>query len=427
MLNMKIRPVHFASGHEVPVLVSDGVQVYETSWWLVDQLLPSLRGSAPNTMVAKMRSVAHWLQWAEYHKFNWAAAVQSGKFMSPQTIGMVLKWMELEVDLSGSERVKRLRVSPQTAAIRVGFLFQFLNWYANRLVESLPPSPHKGTVQEAYLEWTSEWKTIARMAFPRSIPTRPPETMGEEQRDLFLRVIRPGDPGNPWRLGLQVRNFALLMVLYEHGLRSSDVLELRMDDLRLDKGMFTIAERIADPLDTRARKPSPKRRGHTVRTLRFTSVSLDAMQAWLAERAQRDKWPGATRNAFVFLSHRKRTSKSLATRRPGQFFEDLLKAHPEKRGKDGQVVNVGFRDEYFHPHALRHDRAVRFVLDYDEKYGWDLRGEEAMRKVFGWCLDSRQPAYYAQAAHLAIGVKAMLELSDHRTRVGLAMEAEENE
>lgn len=425
MPNLQIRPVHLAPGHEVPVLVRDGVQVYETSWWLVDQLLPSLRGSAPNTMVAKMRSVAHWLQWADYHKFNWAAAVQSGSFMSNQTIKQVLKWMELEVDLSGSERVKRLRVAPRTAANRAGCLFQFLHWYANRLVEALSPSPHKRNVQEAYLEWISAWETKARMAFPRSTPTRPPETMGDKQRELFLRVIRPGDPGNPWRPGLQLRNHALLMLLYEHGLRISDVRALRMDDLRLDKGQFLVAERIADPLDTRRRKPNPKRRGHTIRTLSFTSASLEAMKAWLGERAQRDKWPEGTKNAFVFLSHFSETSKAMSERRPGGLFQDLRKAYPEKRGNNGQVVNVGFSDDYFHPHAMRHDRAVRYVLDYDAKHGWDRRGEEGMRKVFGWCLDSRQPSYYAEAAFLRIGVKAMLELTDHRTKMGQAMEAEE--
>ncbi len=427
MPSLQIRPVRLASGHEVPVLVSDGVQVYETSWWLVDQLLPSLRGSAPNTMAAKMRAAAHWLQWADYNKFNWATAVQSGKFMSAQTIGQVLKWMELEVDLTSERRVKRLRVAPRTAANRTGFLFQFLSWYANRLVEALPASEHKGNVLEAYREWTSVWETKVRMEFPRSAPTRPPETMGEEQRELFLRVIRPGDPGNPWRKGLQVRNYAFLMLLYEHGLRSSDVQQLRMDDLRLEKGIFTVEERIADPEETRKRRPNPKRRGHTRRALRFSPESLEAMKLWLAERAQRDKWPGGTKNPFVFLSHFARTSKALSERRPGQFFEDLKNAYPEKRRKNGLILNVGFNNNYFHPHALRHDRAVRFVLDYDAKYGWDRRGEEAMRKVFGWSLDSRQPAYYGGAAFLAIGVKAMVELTDHRTQMGLAMEAEETE
>lgn len=427
MSNLQVRSVPLVPGHEVPVLVRDGVQVYETSWWLVDQLLPSLRGSAPNTMAAKMRSVAHWLQWANYHKFNWATAVQSGQFMSPKVVEKVLKWMELEVDLSGSARVKRLRVAPRTAASRAGFLFQFLDWYANRLVEALPPSGHKGNVQEAYRKWVSAWQTKVRMTFPSAAPVRPPETMDDQQRELFLRVIHPGDPGNPWRPGVQVRNYALLMLLYEHGLRISDVLQLRMDDLRLDKGWFTIAERTADPLETRGRRPNPKRRGRTVRTLSFTPASLEAMQTWLAERAHGNKWPGATKNAFVFLSHWKKTSKPLSMRRPGQFFQDLRKANPEKRGKNGQVLMVGFSDEYFHPHALRHDRAVRFVLDYDAKYGWDRRGEEGMRKVFGWSHDSRQPAFYAQAAYLAIGVKAMLELSDHRTRVGLAKEEEDQD
>ena len=426
MPNFQVRSVHLAPGHEIPVLVSDGVQVYETSWWLVDQLLPSLRGSAPNTMAAKMRSVAHWLQWADYHRYNWATAVQSGKFMSSQTIGQILKWMELEVDLSSERRVKRLRIAPRTAANRIGFLFQFLSWYANRLMEALPASEHKGNILEAYREWTSVWETKVRTAFPRSAPTRPPETMGQEQRELFLRVTHPGDPGNPWRKSLQLRNFALLMLLYEHGLRISDVQQLRMDDLRIDKGLFTIAERIADPEETRRRRPNPKRRGHTVRTLRFSPVSLEAMQMWLADRAQRDKWPGATKNAFVFVSHLAKTSMALSTRRPGQIFEDLKKAYPEKRGKDGRVLNVGFNLDYFHPHALRHDRAVRFVLDYHAKHGvWDLGGQEAMRKVFGWALDSRQPAYYGEAAFLAIGVKEMVELSDHRTRMGLAMEAVE--
>lgn len=427
MSNLQVRSVLLATGHEIPFLTRDGVQVYETSWWLVDQLLPSLRGGATNTMAAKMRAVAHWLQWADSNKFNWVVAVQSGNFMNAQAITQVLKWMELEVDLSGTDRRKRLRVAPRTAAARTGFLFQYLKWFANRLLEALPPGQHKVTVTEKFEEWISVWLTKARMAFPRAVPTRPPETMDDEQRKLFLRVIRPGDPGNPWRPGLQVRNYALLMLLYEHGLRISDVRALRMDDLRLDKRQFMIAERTADPLETRKRRPNPKRRGHTIRALSFTPASLGAMMVWLDERSQREKWPGATKNAFVFLSHWAKASKALSERRPGGLFQDLRKAYPEKRGKNGQLLTVGFCDDYFHPHALRHDRAVRFVLDYDAKNGWDRKGEEAMRKVFGWDLDSRQPAYYAQAAFLRIGVKAMLELSNQRTTMGLALEAQGEE
>lgn len=424
---LQVRYVPLAPGYEVPVLVKDGVQVYQTSWWLVDSLLPGRSGVAPNTLVAKLRSVAHWLQWADAHSFNWAAEVQSGKFMSVQTIRRILEWMEMEVDLLGSNRVKRLRVDSNTAGDRAGFLYQFLDWYAERLVASLPQSGFKVQVVVDLNDWRSKWQTISRKKFPSDSPTRPPETMGDEQRELFLRVIRPGDPENLWRSGLQLRNYALLMLLYEHGLRISDVMQLRMDDLRIEKGLFTLAERVGDPLETRGRRPNSKRRGATIRTLRFTDVSLAAMQAWLADRSQRGKWPGATRNPYVFVSHWATTSRPLAVRRPGQLFSDLRAAYPEKRGKNGQIIKVGFNEDYFHPHAMRHDRAVRFVLDYHAKHGWDLMGLKSMREVFGWSLKSHQPQYYARAAFLQVGTKAMLEITENRTKKGMAMEAEKEE
>lgn len=424
---LRVRYVYLIPGFEVPVLTRDGVQLYETSWWLVDSLLPGHRGVAPNTLVVKLRSVAHWLKWAEAHSFNWVAEVQSGRFMSVQTIRRVMEWMEMGVDLLDSDRVLRLRVNSSTAGARAGFLYQFLEWYADRLVAALPQSRFKVQVVEAFNDWRSRWQTIARKMFPSDTPLRPPETMGDEQRELFLRVIQPADPGNPWQSGLQVRNYALLMLLYEHGLRISDVLQLRMDDLRIDKGQFKIAERVGDPLETRGRRPNSKRRGATVRTLRLTDMSLAAMQTWLDERSQRDKWPGATRNPYVFVSHWATTSRPLAVRRPGQLFSDLRAIYPEKRGKDGRIIKVGFDKDYFHPHAMRHDRAVRFVLDYHAKHGWDLMGVKSMREVFGWSLKSHQPQYYARAAFLQVGTKAMMELTDCRTRMGQALGAEKEE
>lgn len=422
---LQIRFIPLASGQEIPVLVRDGLQVYETTWWLVDALLPSQRGMAPNTLLAKLRAVAHWLQWAAEHSFDWAAAVQSGRFMSPAVIRQVLEWCETEVHLVGENPGQRLRVNSTTAGARAGFQYQFLEWYADRLARSLPQSGFRKVVMEGLDDWRSQWKTLAGKMFPHDQYVRPPEAMDDAVRTLFLRVIRPKDPGNPWVPAQQVRNYALLMLLYEHGLRVSDVLQLRMDDLRLEKGWFTISERVADPHETRKRRPNPKRRGATVRTLRFTDTSLAAMQEWLNERSKRALWPGATRSPFVFVSHWANTSRPLAVRRPGQLFADLRAAHPEKRGKNGQLVAVGFDRQYFHPHAMRHDRAVRFVLEYDRVYGWDLRGVQAMREVFGWSLRSIQPQYYARAAFLKIGTEAMVEVTDRRTRMGLARNSED--
>lgn len=424
MAKFQVRRVRLAPGIVFPTLVRDGLQVYETSWWAIDELSPGSRGSAPNTIQAKLRAVAHWFVWAENNGFDWVNAVRSGSFMSAKTIDKVLKWMQLEVDLSGLERTKRLRIAPHTSSARTKFLHQYLKWYANRLIEAMAPSEHKLVVKAAFIEWGSAWQTLAGKAFPRDAPERPPEViLDDQQRELFRRVIRPGDPGNPWRARAQARNYALLMLLYEHGLRIGDVMKLRMDDVQIEKGLFTIAERTADFLEVRVLPPDSKRRGRTKRTLRFTPDSLEAMQMWLGERSRRDIWPRATQNAFVFLSHWKSRSKALALRRPGQLFHDLCRAFPKMRSKTGQILQVGFSDDYFHPHALRHDCAVRYVLGYHAKHGeWNLQGAESMRKLFGWAKDSRQPAYYAGAAHLEIGIKAMLELTEYRTRMGLAMD-----
>jgi integrase len=376
--------------------------IYETTFWTVASLLT--KGNAYNTMAAKLRVVGHWLTFCERAGIVWADRVNSGKFLSPGENGEVHRWMSLPIAFQGPKPNPMLRIAPHVHASRMAFLQQYLSWEADRTIYRMEGPAHD-RADRHFEAWKRQWDTIGSGGSKRGEASPSKLGLTESQRELFKRIITPGSPENPFEPGMQVRNFAILMMLFEHGLRMSEVLMLRTDDVSFSERVFEIAERLNDPHETRRVAPSPKRRGNARRSLEFTPTSMGAMESWLFEdRRDTKRFPDARKCPFVFVSER---GNPLSVRRLASIFETIRNAYPERR--DGhQIIQVGFAGD-FSAHDLRHDWNVRFVLS---RIGsWTAQDDLTQRYCMGWSRSSKMPARYARLAYRVMGGKASLAIS----------------
>lgn len=398
----QVRPVRLRSGARIPLLCRGLLPVYEATFWTLANLLP--KANAYNTMTAKLRVVGHWLIFCERKGLVWVERVRSGRFLDPGENAEIHQWMGIPIGPRNSSGGRLIRVAPHIHNSRLAFLRQYLCWEAERAIYRMEGHTHS-LVANRYEAWKRQWETIEGGRTQTEASSGSHLGLTDAQRELLLRIIKPGAAENPFEPGMQVRNHALLTMLFEHGLRMSEILMLRTDDVSFPERTFEIAERLIDPHETRLIAPSPKRRGGSRRGLEFTEASMAALERWLFEdRMDPKRFPNVKRCPFVFVSER---GKPLSVRRLSSIFETIRNAFPEER--DGlQIVKPGF-DSGFSPHDLRHDWNVRFVLS---RIGsWTPHDDLTQRYCMGWTRASKMPAKYGRLALRVMGGKASLAIS----------------
>lgn len=179
--------------------------------------------------------------------------------------------------------------------------------------------------------------------------------LSPEQRELFVQVIRPDHPDNPFTTKLRVRNYALMLLAYHLGPRAGEVLSLKRPqyDGRSAERSITIERRPFDPEDTRSEPALVKTEG---RTLPLGDEIGDAMDVWLKQRNGatngRPNFPQSVRKTgYIFVSTK---GNPLSLRQLRRLFETLERASPALDGISQDVV--------------RHDDSERWIEE-DERTG----------------------------------------------------------
>lgn len=149
----------------------------------------------------------------------------------------------------------------------------------------------------------------------------------ESEMKKFLETSRKGRHG--------VRDFCLMLMAYRHGLRVSELIDIRLKDLDLETGRIYV-RRLKGSLSTH--QP-------------IEGVELRAIRAWLR---QRENYPNGSSN-YLFLSER-----GMLTRQAINYLVEQI----GKRAKFAFKVN---------PHMLRHSTGyylankgndTRLIQDY---------------------------------------------------------------
>ncbi|WAT25698.1 tyrosine-type recombinase/integrase [Pseudomonas sp. GXZC] len=392
---MKLVQSHFSSGQRVPVLVQDGSAAPLPK--LVPFIYVQLRFKhrAYNTVAAHLRAIQAFYTYAESRGLDIDEAIMACHF---ETILALLDgytlWLQsgrqadnLVARIGTTATASLPPIDPHTRDQYLRQLKQYLSWSVTRYI----PRARQNSATQANLEVAfADVADVIERRFDSHITNVRPDharyrSLTDPQLQIVRTLIRPGAVGNPFPKRLQLRNWLMIELLLETGMRRGELLKLYTTDI--NKGSqhayVTINDREHDPADPRAEEPALKTHG---RTVGISAQLYEVYEHYIQSerRPLRDGKPMKLLHRYLFISDRGRPLSIRALSNVlDRLFLTIELAHP------GLLPTLS-------AHDFRHTFADRFLAYLVEQRGHDLeRATDELRRVCGWAETSAMPRRYA--------------------------------
>ncbi|UJB31360.1 tyrosine-type recombinase/integrase [Chromobacterium sp. Beijing] len=332
------------------------------------------RGLAANTICQRLMALALFYQFLAEHGIELEERASKRQFLTQEELVGLSDYCRQSHAAS-----KQAVVTPSFALLRYTVAIDYFCWVAEPIIARIVDDARRDAAYGALQSFLKITRSIA----PRRVLVQS-ERLGllPEQRTLFLRVIQPGSPENPFRPELQFRNYVMLLLEFQLGPRGGEVLGLKTFDVDFSESpaTLTIHRRHDDRDDPRATPAATKTYG---RLLAIGDHLRDVLDVWLSKehRGNKARYPAAAKHPYLFVNYR---GEPLSIRGFRKIIETLRRRHPTLGG--------------LCHHILRHDWNDRWV-DAAEEEGWDSNISLRDQKyAMGWSDNSSMPLRYAKRA-----------------------------
>lgn len=271
------------------------------------------------------------------------------------------------------------KVGSETQRGRIHQLRNYLTWLFDQLHDPLAASESLQDKFEKLIKKIAEDESSLLDADGAEGQRHP--TDDAIPPDVFvklLEVIRPSSPNNPFTQRNRLRNYLIVTLLLDTGIRRGALAKLKVSDLRSDRSGASIwiyRER-DDPSDPRLERPNQKTKSH------LSAVKPAVMDALLfyIER-DRSLISGSDRTDFVFVSNnnaRGTQGQPMAAKSINEVFFVLSKALNHR----------------LHPHLMRHMWNDIFDDKSDHQNFTSQQVEDARKYAMGWTANSSMADTY---------------------------------
>jgi hypothetical protein len=354
-----IRVLVLKGGERLPVLLDRASQqplfdplVYATS---------RLRGRAANTVQQHLVGLQILLNFCSERQIDLADRVRSGELFSTSELdGLVASTSRNRV--RGPYKSVPRHLSRQTSANRLRAIRAYLAWMSARRLHELSaserfPERYRFARERLLLELQARLPSVRLQGGQRSGLTH-------KQRVQLLSAIEPGSLSNPWTGGgCRARNFLILRLLYDLGIRRGELLALRLEDVDVRQCRLSIRRRHDDPRDPRRRQPVAKTEE---RILELGADLAAGLSSYILK--SRQSLPASRKHGFLFIDTRRGAPLSAS---------GLDRVFTRLRTVGGLSTDLT-------SHVLRHDWNERFSVLMDEK-GVKPGDEQRLRMYLqGW-------------------------------------------
>ncbi|MBY3755530.1 tyrosine-type recombinase/integrase [Azospirillum formosense] len=316
------------------------------------------KGGSVNSMAKAMRAVALALEWAGTRGIDLTQRIDSGDLLTQEETTDLVNWLRLsrrkptKAEKLTAQGVKPKRravdtrnsvpdiVDAETHYARVLDVRAYIAWRVELALHRIPIA--SGRYRDA-AQKLADWKTMIAGQV-RSGKLAKKYGLPPELRARFLEIVHPDCSENPFDPAHRYRNYALLLMYYELGLRRAEALVLKTGDLRFsgNQPSLHVHRRADDPDDPRPDEPLVKTAG---RLLPVGQNLRQAVETWLIRhRADRTRYPGAKKTPYVFVAE---NGRPMALRTVNDLFIRIRDRFPEF-------------PRNLSPHMLRHDWNDRF-------------------------------------------------------------------
>jgi site-specific recombinase XerD len=394
-LPMKLIQCRYSSGQRVPLLVQTGdvAPLPMLVPFIYVQL--KLRYRAYNTAAAHLRAIQAFYTYAKTRGLDIDEAILACHFESILALldGYAI-WLQsgrhadnLIARIGTAEMAPFPQIDPRTRDQYLRLLKLYLSWCVTRYI----PRAHQNSTTLANIEvvFADVADVIERRFESHIINVRPDHaryrSLTDTQLQIIRTLIRPSATENPFPERLQLRNWLMIELLLETGIRRGELLKLYTTDINQGSqhAYVSVNDREHDPGDPRAEEPALKTHG---RTVGISAQLYEVYERYIQSerRPMRDGKPMKLPYRYLFISDRGRPLSIRALSSVlDRLFLTIELAHP------GLLPTLS-------AHDFRHTFADRFLAYLVEQRGYDLeRATDELRRVCGWSETSTMPRRYA--------------------------------
>ncbi|MCU0091391.1 site-specific integrase [Pseudomonas koreensis] len=392
---MKLIQCRFSSGQRLPLLVQTGDTAPLPILVPFIYVQLKLRYRAYNTAAAHLRAIQAFYTYAKTRDLDIDEAILACHFESILVLldGYAI-WLQsgrhadnLVARIGTAATAPFPQIDTRTRDQYLRLLKQYLSWCVTRYI----PRARQTSTSLAMIElaFADVADVVERRFEAHIINVRPDRTryrsLTDTQLQILRTLIRPGSAKNPFPERLQLRNWLMIELLLETGIRRGELLKLHSTDINdgSQHAYVSINDREHDPGDPRAEEPALKTRG---RTLGISAQLYEVYERYIQSerRPVRKGKPMKLPYRYLFISDRGRPLSIRALSNVlDRLFLTIELAHP------GLLPTLS-------AHDFRHTFADRFLAYLIEKRGYDLeRATDELRRVCGWSDTSTMPRRYA--------------------------------
>lgn len=257
---MKVEIIDHESGDQLPILLDkDGLPITMPGEFVLGR-----RALGTNTLVRNLRELSVLFKWLESEGIDIWNRISSGKgFTEAEIRGGLIE--SLRREQFQSRKVKKLSVSPNTFNQRLTTIRQFFGLYFDIYLGSI-------AFNDLSYERIRDQKNRTLAWLDSSFISAPPKNV-TKQKGLSLTqakfLVNCLNPESEKRFGLNsavnFRNYILVMIMLNYGLRPGEVLSLKVEDIEFGAiSCIKVVRRPSDVSDTRRPRPKIKRNGRVM-------------------------------------------------------------------------------------------------------------------------------------------------------------------
>lgn len=376
-----IRRVKFSNGEILPLLINRQTQLpLETpTFWIT--AVRRAQGKQSNTLYNELRAIMYLYLWAEIRGININARLETCQLLDLKEIIDLFNFCGLKLDsmmkeLSSYEDniiplhvALPARVKPQEKRNRIFSIRSYLEFASSEHLSK-------------FRAWPEQWATHNEMRqqsldhlsnYIRAIRAPNNDDLGQreglEKADLnrLLSVIEPDHPDNPFSRKVRFRNFLIIRLFIELGIRRGELLSLYIQDCSITgiQASITIHRRPDDGNDMRTDRPLTKT---AARNLPISPKTSDLLHDWIIHH--RAKMTESRKHPFLFVSLGSGQPMSLSS--INKMFQSLRERVEDLPNK-------------LSPHVLRHTWNDQFSDLIDKKGNIAPDDETKWRaRLMGW-------------------------------------------
>lgn len=408
-----VKTVRCADGERLPTLIeaTSGLPDFDATLWVVTSLRPKNLASA--TIEQALRSLVLLYMVFRLEKINFGDRLRMGKILNPGEIEVILKAAKQKSSTNVFElnerelhnktekvgkvvSLEKLRmpnstfeenytVGLGTLTIRIGYIKAFLNWRVNREIFR--------TDGERRANLTALRDLVIAEIEAKAPAMKGRDAIGDRagidriKQSRLLDVISVTHPQNPWTKNefIRARNQVVINMYLALGIRRSELLAMRVSDIKPSMQEVLILRRPDDVNDPRLIEPNTKTRD---RVLPMANELYGLVKSYLKMRKD------IVRNAGGFLV-------------VSQAGEPLSKSEVNRIFRALDVVD-GLRGIV--PHILRHSFFENLAEDLHVAKCEDSEILGYLRRLGGWGDNSNSPRRYTKRFAQESAAKAGLTL-----------------